>query len=57
MDVFILNLTVIDRYKTFARSFAAIRLPESKEKVGDLYPTKRFSPDPLLQLNPHYAAG
>ncbi len=57
MDVFNLDETVIDRYKTFARSFTTIRSPELKEKVGDLYATKRFWPDPLLQLNPHYAPG
>ena len=57
MDVFNLDETVIDRYKAFARSFTRIRSPELKAKVGDLYATKRFWPDPLIQLNPHYAAG
>ncbi len=57
MDVFNLDETVIDRYKTFARSFTTVRSPELKEKVDELYATKRFWPDPLIQLNPHYAAG
>ena len=57
MDVFNLDETVIDHYKTFARSFTTIRSLELKEKVDELYATKRFWPDPLIQLNPHYADG
>ena len=57
MDVFNLDETVIDHYKTFARSFTNIRSPELKEKVDELYAAKRFWPDPLIQLNPHYADG
>ncbi len=57
MDVFDLNTTVIDRYKAFARSFTDIRSPELSAKVDELYATKRFWPEPLIQLNPHYAGG
>ena len=57
MDVFDLDKTVIDRYKAFARSFTDIRSPELNAKVDELYATKRFWPEPLIQLNPHYAAG
>ena len=57
MDVFNLDETVIDHYKAFARSFTNIRSPELKAKVDELYATKRFWPEPLIQLNPHYAAG
>ena len=57
MDVFDLNTTVIDHYKAFARSFTDIRSPELSAKVDELYATKRFWPEPLIQLNPHYAGG
>ena len=52
MDVFNLDETVIEHYKEFARSFTNIRSQELKSKVDELYATKRFWPDPLIQLNP-----
>ena len=57
MDVFNLNEAVVDRYKVFARSFTNIRSPELTAKVNELYQTGKFWPEPLLQLNPHYAPG
>ena len=57
MDVFDLDEAVIDRYKAFARSFTDIRSPELNTKVDELYATKRFWPELLIQLNPHYADG
>ncbi len=57
MDAFNLDETVINHYKAFARSFTNIRSQKLKAKVDELYATKRFWPDPLIQLNPHYAAG
>ena len=57
MDVFNLDETVINHYKAFARSFTNIRSQKLKAKVDELYATKRFWPEPLIQLNPHYAAG
>ena len=57
MDAFDLDETVIERYKAFARSFTNIRSPELNAKVDELYATKRFWPEPLIQLNPHYAGG
>ena len=57
MDVFDLDKTVIRRYTTFARSFTKIRSSELKKKVDGLYSDKRFWPEPLIQLNPHYEGG
>ena len=56
-DVFNLDQHVIDQYKAFSRSFTKIRSPEISRKVDALYDEKRFWPDPLLQINPHYANG
>lgn len=57
MDVFNLDQFVIDQYKAFSRSFTKIRSPEIASKVDALYDDKRFWPEPLLQINPHYASG
>ena len=57
MDVFDLDEAVIDRYKAFARSFTDIRSPELSAKVDELYATRHFWPEPLIQLNLHYADG
>jgi superfamily II DNA/RNA helicase len=57
MDVFNLDHFVIDQYKAFSRSFTKIRSSEIASKVAALYDDKRFWPEPLLQINPHYASG
>ena len=57
MDVFKLDQQVISQYRDFSRSFTKIRSPELSSKVDALYDEKRFWPDPLLQINPHYANG
>ena len=57
MDVFNLDHFVIEQYKDFSRSFTKIRSNEIASKVNALYGDKRFWPEPLLQINPHYASG
>jgi ATP-dependent helicase YprA (DUF1998 family) len=57
MDVFNLDHFVIEQYKAFSRSFTKIRSTEIESKVDALYDDKRFWPEPLLQINPHYASG
>ena len=57
MDVFELQKSVIDEYKKFSGSFTQIKSKEIKSKVDDLYKDKKFWPEPLLQINPHYASG
>jgi hypothetical protein len=57
MDVFDLDERALDRYAKFARSFTKIRSSEIREKVDRLYQERRFWPEPLIQLNPHYESG
>lgn len=57
MDVFSLDAFLLDHYTSFARSFTRIRSTELKSKVDQLYEGRRFWPEPLLQLNPHYEEG
>lgn len=57
MDVFDLDASLLDQYTRFARSFTRIRSVELEQKVNALYAGRRFWPEPLLQLNPHYEGG
>ena len=57
MDVFNLDQFVIDQYRNFSRSFTKIRSSEISSKVDDLYDDRRFWPEPLIQINPHYDSG
>ena len=57
MDVFALSENLTNQYTRFARSFTKIRSTEIKQKVDSLYAGRKFWPEPLLQLNPHYEGG
>src|SRR5258707_1032626 len=57
MDVFDLDEHLLDQYQGFARSFTRIRSAEIQSKVDLLYAGRRFWPEPLIQLNPHYEDG
>ena len=57
MDVFDLDERTLDQYAKFARSFTKIRSSEIQDKVDRLYQERRFWPEPLIQLNPHYEGG
>ena len=57
MDVFSLDDHLLEQYTGFARSFTRIRAIEIQNKVDALYAGRRFWPEPLIQLNPHYEGG
>jgi Lhr-like helicase len=57
MDAFSLDEHLLAHYTGFARSFTRIRATEIKSKVDALYAGRRFWPEPLIQLNPHYEGG
>src|SRR5277367_634380 len=57
MDVFALDDHLLAQYTGFARSFTRIRSAELQGEVNRLYAGRRFWPEPLLQLNPHYEGG
>ena len=57
MDVFDLDASLLSQDTRFARSFTRIRSVELDQKVNALYAGRRFWPEPLLQLNPHYERG
>jgi hypothetical protein len=57
MDVFALDDHLLSQYAGFARSLTRIRAIEIQNKVNALYAGRRFWPEPLIQLNPHYEGG
>lgn len=57
MDVFDLDRALIDDYSRFARSFTQIRAADIKEQVASIYAGRRFWPDPLISINPHFERG
>src|SRR4029453_4541256 len=57
MDVFELDRSVVADYEKFSRSFSLIKADDLKRGIDAIYAGRRFWPEPLLQLNPHYAPG
>jgi hypothetical protein len=57
MDVFSLRQRLVGDYSAFARSFNDILATDIKEGVEAEYAGGRYWPDPLVQINPRYAAG
>jgi ATP-dependent helicase YprA (DUF1998 family) len=54
VDVFDLDQKLVDDYTRFARSFTRIRASDIKAQVDQIYATRRFWPEPLISLNPHF---
>lgn len=54
MDVFDLDKTLVEDYVRFSRSFTQIRAPDIASQVNAIYATRRFWPEPLISLNPHF---
>ena len=57
MDVFDLDRTLVDDYSRFARSFTQIRAQDIRDQVDEIYASRRFWPEPLITINPHYERG
>jgi superfamily II DNA/RNA helicase len=54
VDVFDLDRSLVDDYARFARSFTQIRASDIEAKVNEIYATRRFWPEPLISINPHF---
>jgi DEAD/DEAH box helicase len=54
VDVFELDQSLVGDYARFARSFTQIRASDIETKVEEIYATRRFWPEPLVSLNPHF---
>ena len=52
MDVFALRESLVGEYSGFARSFTDIRAGDIRDAIAAQYDSGRFSPEPLVQINP-----
>ena len=57
MDVFDLDRALVQDYASFARSFTQIRAPDIRNQVDAIYASRRFWPEPLITVNPHFERG
>jgi ATP-dependent helicase YprA (DUF1998 family) len=57
VDVFDLDRTLVADYARFARSFTQIRAQEIRDRVDEIYASRRFWPEPLITINPHFEQG
>jgi superfamily II DNA or RNA helicase/very-short-patch-repair endonuclease len=57
MDVFQLRDRLVSDYQTYTQSFLQIAEPRTRQFVAQRLADGLFWPQPLLQLNPAYAAG
>jgi Lhr-like helicase len=57
VDVFDLDRTLVADYANFARSFTQIRAQDIRDQVDKIYASRRFWPEPLITINPHFEHG
>ena len=57
VDVFDLDRTLVADYASFARSFTQIRAEDIRDQVEAIYASRRFWPEPLITINPHFERG
>src|SRR5271165_896275 len=54
MNVFDLDQAMIEEYAAFSRSFTKIRADDLRAQIDAAYATRKYWPEPILQINPHY---
>ena len=54
MNVFDLDQSMIAEYEAFSRSFTKIRAQDIRDQIDAAYATRKYWPEPILQINPHY---
>jgi Lhr-like helicase len=57
MDVFDLDQKLVSDYEQFARSFTQIRAEDIRNQIDEIYASRRFWPEPLISINPHFQRG
>jgi len=57
LDVFDLDRALVKDYERFARSFTNVRAQDIKTQIDSLYAGRRFWPEPLISINPHFERG
>ena len=54
MNIFDLDRAMIEEYAAFSRSFTKIRAQDIRDQIDAAYATRKYWPEPILQINPHY---
>jgi ATP-dependent helicase YprA (DUF1998 family) len=54
MNVFQLDRAMIEEYAAFSRSFTKIRAADIREQIDSTYATRKYWPESIVQINPHY---
>ncbi|HZZ25676.1 MAG TPA: DEAD/DEAH box helicase [Roseiarcus sp.] len=54
MNVFELDRAMIEEYAAFSRSFTKIRAADIRDQIDSTYATRKYWPEPIIQINPHY---
>lgn len=57
MNVFDLDRVLLNDYEQFARSFTSIRSRSLKDQIDKIYASRRYWPEPLITINPHFEKG
>jgi ATP-dependent helicase YprA (DUF1998 family) len=57
LDIFALRDAIINEYEQFATSFTRIHATDIRSHVEEIYTSKRFWPEPLIQITPRYQTG
>jgi ATP-dependent helicase YprA (DUF1998 family) len=57
VDVLDLDRALVEDHASFARSFTQIRAQDIRDQVDAIYASRRFSPEPLITVNPHFEQG
>jgi ATP-dependent helicase YprA (DUF1998 family) len=57
MDVFQFREHIVAEYEQFTRSFTRIRADDIREYVDGQYASKKYWPEPLIQINPNFKSG
>jgi Lhr-like helicase len=57
VDVFDLDRTLVADYASFARSFTQIRATDIRDQIDAIYASRRFWPEGLITINPHFEQG
>jgi hypothetical protein len=57
MNVFDFRDRVVNEYESFSRCFSRFRSEDIKSYIETTYLSQRFTPPPLIQLNPFFVPG
>ncbi|TAK21765.1 MAG: DEAD/DEAH box helicase [Chloroflexota bacterium] len=57
VDIFALRDAIIGRYRSYVRSFVAVRNPDTRRKVEEYFDRGELWPEPLVQINPSFRLG